>query len=58
MLRVYREKLAGPVPEFPLQMEQNINAYLKGGSAGTAAVTDTSPAAMSEFRVASADQER
>ena len=29
MLRVYREKLAGPVPEFPAQMERNINAYLK-----------------------------
>ena len=58
MLRVYREKLAGPVPEFPAQMEQNINAYLKGGSAGTAAVTDTSLAAMSAFRVVSADQNR
>lgn len=55
MLRVYREKLAGPVPEFPAQMEQNINAYLKGKSAATAAVTDTSFAAMSEFRVVSAD---
>ena len=32
MRRVYREKLAGPVPEFPAQMEQNINAYLKGDS--------------------------
>ena len=30
MLRVYREKLAGPVPAFPDQMEQNINNYLKG----------------------------
>lgn len=49
MLRVYREKIAGPVPEFPAQMEQNINAYLKGYPAGTAAVTDTSIAAMSEF---------
>ena len=29
-LSVYREKLLGPVPEFPAQMEQNINAYLKG----------------------------
>jgi len=58
MLRVYREELAGPVPEFPAQMEQNINSYLKGGSAGTAAVTGTSLAAMSEFRVASVDQER
>ena len=58
MLRVYREELAGPVPEFPAQMEQNINAYLKGGPAGTAAVTDNSLSAMSEFRVVSADQER
>jgi penicillin-binding protein 1A len=58
MLRIYREKLAGPVPEFPAQMEQNINAYLKGDSAGTAAVTDSSLAVMSEFRVVSADQER
>src|SRR6266478_5419179 len=32
MLRVYREKLVGPVPEFPAQMEQNINDYLTGGS--------------------------
>jgi penicillin-binding protein 1A len=54
MLRVYREKLVGPVPEFPPQMEQSINAYLKGDSAGTSAVT----AVMSEFRVVSADQKR
>jgi len=58
MLKVYREKLAGPVPEFPAQMEENINAYLKGDSNGTAEVTGPSPAAMSEFRVGSADQER
>jgi penicillin-binding protein 1A len=32
MLKVYREKLVGPVPEFPAQMEQNINAYLASGS--------------------------
>jgi penicillin-binding protein 1A len=30
MLRTYREKILGPVPEFPVQMEQNINNYLKG----------------------------
>ena len=30
MLRVYREKLMGPVPEFPVQMEQSISAYLQG----------------------------
>jgi penicillin-binding protein 1A len=32
LLRVYREKLLGPVPEFPAQMEQSINAYLEGDS--------------------------
>lgn len=32
MLRVYRENLVGPVPKFPAQMEQNINAYLSGDS--------------------------
>ena len=32
LLRVYREKLLGSVPEFPAQMEQSINAYLKGDS--------------------------
>jgi penicillin-binding protein 1A len=35
MLRVYREKLVGPVPQFPAQMEQNINDYLAGGSVVT-----------------------
>ena len=29
MLRVYRAKLTGLVPEFPTRMEQSINAYLK-----------------------------
>lgn len=29
MLRIYRERLAGPVPAFPDQMEENINNYLK-----------------------------
>ena len=28
MFKVYRERLAGPVPEFPAQMEQSINNYL------------------------------
>jgi len=28
MLKVYREKLVGPVPKFPAQMEQNINDYI------------------------------
>jgi membrane peptidoglycan carboxypeptidase len=29
-LRVYRERLTGPVPAFPVQIEQSINDYLKG----------------------------
>jgi penicillin-binding protein 1A len=32
MLKVYREKLTGPVPKFPAYMEQSINAYLEGDS--------------------------
>jgi penicillin-binding protein 1A len=32
MLRVYRENLVGPAPEFPAQMEQNINDYLAGSA--------------------------
>jgi penicillin-binding protein 1A len=32
MLRAYREERLGPVPEFPAQMEQRINAYLGGDS--------------------------
>jgi penicillin-binding protein 1A len=35
MLSVYREKLVGPVPAFPTQMEQNINDYLAGGAVVT-----------------------
>ena len=32
MLRVYRDKLVGPVPQFPAKIEQRINDYLKGDS--------------------------
>jgi penicillin-binding protein 1A len=32
MFRAYSEKILGLVPEFPAQMEQNINTYLKGDS--------------------------
>jgi penicillin-binding protein 1A len=35
MLRVYHEKLVGPVPTFPAQMEQNINDYLAGEAIAT-----------------------
>ena len=41
MLRVYRERLAGPVPEFPPQMEQSINHYLKSESAEGASLPES-----------------
>ncbi len=46
MLNVYRKKLAGPVPEFPPEMEQSISIYLNSGPVETAAVADASLAAM------------
>ena len=30
ILKVYQEKLVGPAPRFPVTMEQNIDAYLRG----------------------------
>jgi penicillin-binding protein 1A len=30
ILKVYQEKLAGPAPRFPVEMEENIDAYLRG----------------------------
>jgi penicillin-binding protein 1A len=30
ILKVYQEKLVGPAPRFPLEMEENIDAYLRG----------------------------
>jgi len=42
MLNVYRKKLAGPVPEFPPEMEQSISIYLNSIPAVTDAVADAS----------------
>jgi penicillin-binding protein 1A len=42
MLRVYRDKIAGPVPSFPPQMEQRITSYLQG-DASPALVADLAP---------------
>jgi membrane carboxypeptidase/penicillin-binding protein len=36
-LRVYGEKLIGPVPQFPAEMEQSINDYLEAGLVKTIA---------------------
>jgi penicillin-binding protein 1A len=44
VLSAYGEKLVGPVPPFPAEMEQRIEVYLNGDSVGTTAMTDTSPA--------------
>ena len=41
MLKVYREKLVGPVPAFPPRMEQGINDYLTGGSLASADMLGT-----------------
>jgi len=52
MLKVYGEKLVGPVPEFPAQMEQNINNYLAARSvvtqASLSALNDANQPALSE----------
>ncbi len=40
-LRLYRERLAGPVPEFPAQMEQSIDNYLKSESVGGASLPES-----------------
>ena len=46
MLDVYSKKLAGPVPEFPPEMEQSISIYLNSGPVETAAAADASLAGM------------
>jgi hypothetical protein len=30
VLAAYRKKLVGPAPQFPVEMEQRIDVYLKG----------------------------
>jgi penicillin-binding protein 1A len=40
MLGVYLKRIIGPVPEFPAQMEQSIDAYLQGHSVGPASDAD------------------
>jgi penicillin-binding protein 1A len=34
MLKIYQEKLVGPAPPFPVDMEKNIDAYLSGDRPG------------------------
>jgi penicillin-binding protein 1A len=44
VLGAYAGKLVGPVPQFPVEMEQRIDVYLEGDGVDTTAVTDASPA--------------
>jgi penicillin-binding protein 1A len=44
VLGAYGAKRLGPVPRFPEEMEQRIDAYLQGAPAGAIVVTDTPPA--------------
>jgi membrane carboxypeptidase/penicillin-binding protein len=54
--RTYREKLVGPVPEFPAPMEQSISLYLQGGTFEIkTAAAGTSHAAAAELQEASAE---
>jgi penicillin-binding protein 1A len=46
VLGAYGEKLVGPVPLFPAEMEQKIDDYLKGDSAETTVVTNVLPAPL------------
>jgi penicillin-binding protein 1A len=43
LLRAYGEKLLGPVPGFPAEMEQHIDVFLENGTMVTAAVTAVIP---------------
>jgi penicillin-binding protein 1A len=49
MLRVYRENLVGPVPEFPARMEESITAYLRGDSPGSTGLPRLSMSAIRVF---------
>jgi penicillin-binding protein 1A len=40
MLRAYLEKLVGPVPRFPAEMEEHIDVFLKNNVTDTTAVTE------------------
>jgi len=48
VLSAYGEKLVGPVPRFPSEMEQKIDVYLKGDPVDTTVVTNAPPAPTPE----------
>jgi penicillin-binding protein 1A len=43
MLRIYKDRLVGPAPKFPVDMEERINAYLKAMAAPPAPEVLLSP---------------
>jgi penicillin-binding protein 1A len=49
ILKVYQEKLVGPAPRFPVEMEENINAFLRGDLPAKNAAEVMNPLAMARF---------
>jgi penicillin-binding protein 1A len=49
MLKVYQEGLVGPAPQFPEEMEENIDAYLRGDLAPKDATAFANPLGVSRF---------
>jgi membrane peptidoglycan carboxypeptidase len=49
VLRAYGEKLLGPVPRFPVEMEQRINAFLKNEVIDTTAITALIAAPVQQY---------
>jgi hypothetical protein len=40
VLRAYGEKLVGPAPRFPAEIEQHISEFLKNNTVGDTAITE------------------
>jgi penicillin-binding protein 1A len=49
ILKIYQEKLVGPAPLFPVEMEENIDAYLRGDLPPKDAIGFVNPLAVTRF---------
>jgi membrane peptidoglycan carboxypeptidase len=49
ILKVYQEKLVGPAPRFPVEMEENIDAYLRGELPAKDAIGFVNPLGVARF---------
>ncbi len=49
VLRAYGGKLVGPVPQFPAEMEQHIDVFLKDDVVDTTAIAETIPSPSKQF---------